>query len=67
MSEGFFLMLFLAKGAGICLFDTYFVQKVIWAIFLRERSFTSSMRPKQRDKEGETYQLDPLEFGHDRL
>lgn len=31
MNEGFFL--FLAKGAGICLFDTYFVQKVICGYF----------------------------------
>ena len=31
MNEGFFL--FLAKGAGICLFDTYFVQKVICGVF----------------------------------
>ena len=31
MDEGFFL--FLAKGAGICLFDTYFVQKVICGYF----------------------------------
>ena len=31
-NEGFFL--FLAKGAGICLFDTYFVQKVICGYFL---------------------------------
>ena len=31
MDEGFFL--FLAKGAAICLFDTYFVQKVICGYF----------------------------------
>ena len=31
MNEGFFL--FLAKGAGICLFDTYFVQNVICGDF----------------------------------
>ena len=31
MNEGFFL--FLAKGAGISLFDTYFVQKVICGYF----------------------------------
>ena len=31
MNEGFFL--FLAKGAGICLFDTYFVKKVICGYF----------------------------------
>ena len=31
MNEGFFL--FLPKGAAICLFDTYFVQKVICGYF----------------------------------
>ena len=31
MNERFFL--FLAKGAGICLFDTYFVRKVICGYF----------------------------------
>ena len=31
MNEGFFL--FIAKGTGICLFDTYFVQKVICGYF----------------------------------
>ena len=31
MNEGFFLLV--AKGAGICLLDTYFVQKVICGDF----------------------------------
>ena len=34
MNEGFFW--FLAKGAAICLFDTYFVQKVICGYFSKK-------------------------------
>jgi len=46
MNEGFFL--FLAKEDGSCLFDTYFVQKVIWNLNWNALSFDSLVHRDDR-------------------